>query len=92
MLENLSCYQKMNFLHDVNNYFWDEHHLFRLFADNIVQRCVPEVEILCHLQACHSSPAGGHHAGNHTLSKNFQSGYYWPIIHKYAYTFTKACD
>lgn len=53
---------------------------------------VPEVEMLSVLEACHSSPFGGHHSGIRTARKILQCGYYWPTIHQDAHEFAKACD
>ena len=44
------------------------------------------------LEACHSSPVGGHHNGIQTAHKILQRGYYWPTLHQDAYEFAKACD
>ena len=44
------------------------------------------------LQACHSSPIGGHHAGDQIARKVLQSGYYWPSIFKDAYDLVKTCN
>ena len=54
--------------------------------------CVPEVEMLSVLEACHSSLVGGHHSGIQTAHKIFQCVYYWPTIHQDAHEFAKACD
>ena len=40
------------------------------------------------LEACHSSPVGGHHSGICTAHKIFQCGYYWLNIHQDA----QSCD
>ena len=44
------------------------------------------------LEACHSSPVGGHHSGVRTAHKILQCGYYWPNLHQDAHEFAKACD
>ena len=61
-------------------------------VDGLIQRCVPEVEMLSVLEAFHSSPVGGHHNGIRTTHKILQCGYYWPTIHQDAHEFAKACD
>ena len=66
--------------------------MYRICADGIILRCVPEVEMLSVLEACHSSPIGGHHSGIHTAHKILQCGYYCPTIHQDAHEFAKACD
>ena len=50
-------------MHNVKKLFWDEIYLYRSFGDGLIQCCVPEVKILSVLEACHSSPIGGHHSG-----------------------------
>ena len=53
---------------------------------------MPEVDMLSVLEACHSSPVGGHHSGIWTAHKILQCGYYWPTIHRDDHEFTKECD
>ena len=88
----LSFHQRKKFMHDVKKFFWDEPYLYRSCADGIIRPCVPEVEILSVLEACHSSPVGGHHSGIRTAHKILQCGYYWPTIHQDAHDFAKSCD
>lgn len=90
--ENLSFHQRKKFLHDVTHYFWDELYLFRCCADNIIRRCIPKMDMLNILEACHSSPISGHHAGDRTARKVLQSGYYWPTLFKEVYEFMRRCD
>lgn len=66
MPENIFFHQRKKFLYDVTQYFWDEPYLFRRRADCVIRRCVPDVEMLNILEACHASPVGGHHAGDRT--------------------------
>ena len=66
--------------------------MYRCCADGLIRRCVPEVEMLSVLEACHSSLVGGHHSGIQTAHKIFQCVYYWPTIHQDAHEFAKACD
>ena len=42
----------------------------------IIRRCVPEGEQSKILKECHSSPYGGHFAGDKTAHKILQSGFY----------------
>ena len=53
---------------------------------------MPECEIFSVLEACHSSPVGGHQSGIRTAHKILQCGYYWPTLHQDAHEFAKACD
>ena len=76
VLSDLTFHQKKKFLHDVKNFFWDGHYLYRNCANRIIRRCLPKVEILRVLEACHSSLVGGHLSGIRTMHKIFQCGYY----------------
>ncbi|XP_015165371.1 uncharacterized protein [Solanum tuberosum] len=69
LLEGLTIQQRKRFLHDVGKYFWDEPYLYRVCANNIIRGCIPEAEMLHILEACHSSPVGGHHGGARTTHK-----------------------
>ena len=89
---DLSFHQRKKFMHDVKKFFWDGTYLYRICADGFIWRCVPEVEMLSVLEACHSSPVGGHHSSIRTAYKILQCGYYWPTTHQDSHEFTKACD
>lgn len=67
--DNLTFHQRKKFFHDMTHYFWDEPYLFQRYTYNIIRRCVPEVDVLCILEACHASPIGGHHAGDERLGR-----------------------
>ncbi|WMV38062.1 hypothetical protein MTR67_031447 [Solanum verrucosum] len=47
-------------------------------VDDAIEQCVPEVEMMKILYACHSSPIEGQHGGTRTATKLLQSGFYWP--------------
>nr|XP_016432369.1 PREDICTED: uncharacterized protein LOC107759025 [Nicotiana tabacum] len=83
---------RRRFLHDVRLYMWDEPFLYRLYADQLVRRCVLEEEISSILHSCHASPYRGHHGGDRTTQKVLQSGFYWPKLFKDAHAFVKMCD
>ncbi|PIN10158.1 DNA-directed DNA polymerase [Handroanthus impetiginosus] len=42
---DLSTQQKKKFLFDIRRYFWDEPFLFKQCSDNILRRCVLEIEM-----------------------------------------------
>ena len=44
------------------------------------------------LEACHSSPVGGHHSRIRTTDMILQCEYYFPIIHQDAPEFSKLCE
>ncbi|PIN09694.1 DNA-directed DNA polymerase [Handroanthus impetiginosus] len=84
---DLSTQQKKKVLFDTRRYFWDEPFLFKQCSDNILRRCVPEVEMNDILEQCHASPCGGHFQGDRTAAKILQSGFHWPNLLKDAHSF-----
>ena len=89
---DLSFHQRKKFMHDVKKFFWDDPYLCWSCVDGIILCWVPEVKMLSVLEACHSSPVGGHHSCIRTSHKILQCGFYWPTIHQDAHEFSKACD
>ncbi|XP_070039098.1 uncharacterized protein [Nicotiana tomentosiformis] len=57
---DLSSVQKKKFFRDYYMYYWDEPYLFKICVDNMIRRCIPEIDQSSVLQACHASPYGGH--------------------------------
>ncbi|KAJ9539557.1 hypothetical protein OSB04_032290 [Centaurea solstitialis] len=80
------------FLHESKQYVWDDPHLFKMGADQVLRRCVPDWEMQNILQDCHASPYGGHFGGQRTAAKILQSGFFWPTIFKDSFEFVKKCD
>ena len=72
-------------MHDVKKFFWDDPYLYSSCANGLIWRCVPKVEMLSILEACHSSSVGGHHSGIRTTHKILQCVYYWPTIYQDAH-------
>ncbi|XP_019227149.1 PREDICTED: uncharacterized protein LOC109208485 [Nicotiana attenuata] len=62
--------------------YWDEPYLFKICTGGVILRCVPEEEQLGILEACHSSPYGGHHGGARTATKVLSCGFYWTTLYK----------
>ena len=83
--------EKDRFFAQIKYYFWEDPELFRICADQIIRRCVPESEHLSILNFCHTLACGGHFSGRKTAAKVLQSGFYWPTLFKDAYTFGKEC-
>ena len=90
--EEYTWNQRKKFLHDARFYVWDDPHLFKAGADNVLRRCVTKEEARSILWHCHSSPYGDHHSGDRTTAKVLQSGFFWPSIFKDAYEFVRCCD
>ncbi|XP_070032597.1 uncharacterized protein [Nicotiana tomentosiformis] len=89
---DLSSVQKKKFFRDSHKYYWDEPYLFRICVDNMIRRCIPEIDQSSVLQACHASPYGGLFGGVRTAAKVLESGFYWPTVFKDAHLWVKGCD
>ena len=77
---------------DAKHYFWDEPFLYKQGADQMIRKCVPAEEWTSIMEACHSSPYGGHAGPAKTAAKILQSGFFWPSLFKDTYNFVKTCD
>nr|GEZ68381.1 reverse transcriptase domain-containing protein [Tanacetum cinerariifolium] len=69
IVKGMTSQQKNKFFKDVKHYFWDDPFLFKIFADQVIRRCVHGKEALDILEACHNRPTGGHHGANLTAKK-----------------------
>ena len=83
--------EKDRFFAQIKYYFWEDPELFKICADQIIRRCVPESEQLSILNFCHTLACGGHFSGRKTVAKVLQSGFYWPTLFKDAYDFSQKC-
>nr|GEV11208.1 reverse transcriptase domain-containing protein [Tanacetum cinerariifolium] len=57
----MSFQQKKKLFKDVKHYFWDDPYLFKIYAYQVIRRCVHGQEAVDILTACHNGPTGGHH-------------------------------
>nr|GEU44551.1 reverse transcriptase domain-containing protein [Tanacetum cinerariifolium] len=92
IVKGMSSQQKKKFFKDVKHYFWDDPYLFKIYADQVIRRCVHVQEVVDILTACHNGPIGGHHGANLTAKKFFDSGFYWPSIYRDAHDLVTWCD
>nr|GEY40576.1 reverse transcriptase domain-containing protein [Tanacetum cinerariifolium] len=92
VVKGMSSQQKKKFFKDVKHYFWEDPFLFKICADQVIQRCVHGQEAIDILKACHNGPTEGHHGPNYTAKKVFDSRFYWPIIYRDAHYLFKSCD
>nr|GEU38593.1 reverse transcriptase domain-containing protein [Tanacetum cinerariifolium] len=92
IVKGMSSQQKSKFFKDVKHYFWDDPFLFKIYADQVIRRCVSGQEAVEILKACHYGPTGGHHGLNYTAKKVFDLGFYWPTIYHDAQDLVKNCD
>ncbi|GKB25335.1 reverse transcriptase domain-containing protein [Tanacetum coccineum] len=87
LVKGMSSQQKKKFFKDVRHYLWDDPYLFRISADQIIQRCVDGQEAMDILQACHNGPTGGHHGPSYTAKNVFDFIFFWPTIYRDAQDF-----
>nr|GEU95948.1 reverse transcriptase domain-containing protein [Tanacetum cinerariifolium] len=83
IVKGMTSQQKNKFFKDVKHYFWDDLFLFKIYADQVIWRCVHGKEALDVLVACHNRPTGGHNGANLTAKKIFDAGFFWLIIYKF---------
>ncbi|KAJ9697274.1 hypothetical protein PVL29_009183 [Vitis rotundifolia] len=60
---------KKHFFAKIHAYYWEEPFLFKYCADQIIRKCVPELEQQGILKHCHESACGGHFASQKTAMK-----------------------
>ncbi|GJS09217.1 reverse transcriptase domain-containing protein [Tanacetum coccineum] len=75
----MSSQQKNKFFKDVKHYFWDDPFMFKIYANQVIRRCVHGKEALDILEACHNGPTGGHHGANLTAKKVFDADFMGPF-------------
>ncbi|XP_070029445.1 uncharacterized protein [Nicotiana sylvestris] len=78
----LSSNKRKKLKRDNLDYYWEELYLFKICNDGVIRRYVPEEEQMSILDACHSSPYGGHHGRASTASKVLSYSFYWPTLYK----------
>nr|GEY18281.1 DNA-directed DNA polymerase [Tanacetum cinerariifolium] len=92
IVKGMSSQQKNKFFKDVKHYFWDDPFLFKIYADQVIRRCVHDQEAIDILKACHYGPTRGHHSPNYTTKKVFDLRFYWPTIYCDAQDLVKTYD
>nr|GEV07617.1 hypothetical protein [Tanacetum cinerariifolium] len=65
VVKGISSQQKKKFFKGVKHYFWDDPFLFKIYADQVIRRCVHGQEAIDILKACHNGPTGGRHGLNY---------------------------
>ncbi|XP_075076478.1 uncharacterized protein LOC142163123 [Nicotiana tabacum] len=89
---DLSSVQRKRFFRESRQYYWDEPYLFRICLDNMIRRCVPEIEQFSVLQACHASAYGGNFGGVRTTAKVLEAAFFWPTVFKDTHLWVKGCN
>nr|KYP51742.1 Retrovirus-related Pol polyprotein from transposon 412 family [Cajanus cajan] len=90
--EDLNWHQRKKMINDAKLYVWDDPHLFKIGAENLLRRCVTKEEAKDILWHCHNLPYGGHFNGERTAAKVLQSGFFWPTLFKDAHGYVQRCD
>ena len=80
-----------HFLSQVRRYIWDDPELFKIGADQVIRRCVPDHEIEGVLAHCHFYACGGHFSAKKTGHRVLEQGFFWPTIFKDANLFVRSC-
>ncbi|KAI3676097.1 hypothetical protein L1987_85696 [Smallanthus sonchifolius] len=65
--------------------------LFKVGADQLIRRCIPESEILAVLELAHASACGGHFSCQKTGRQVLSCRLFWPTIFKDAFEFAQTC-
>ncbi|GKB54476.1 putative nucleotidyltransferase, ribonuclease H [Tanacetum coccineum] len=89
--EHWSKQQKNYFFSQLKYYIWEDPELYKMCADQVIRRCVPDHEHMDILAHCHSYTYGGYFSAKKTGHKVLQSGFFWPTIFKDAHLIVKAC-
>ncbi|CAM8923882.1 unnamed protein product [Rhodiola kirilowii] len=84
--------QCMKLRHDARYYLWDDPYLWKIGADQILRRCIPDNEIASVISFCHEFACGGHFGPRRTARKILDSGFFWPSIFRDACEKCKKCD
>nr|XP_027076937.1 uncharacterized protein LOC113700672 [Coffea arabica] len=72
---------------DAKYFIWDDPYLWKRCADQVMRRCVSEMEFQSILAFCHTFACGGHFGPKRTAHKVLESGFYWLSLFKDAYVF-----
>ncbi|XP_070007222.1 uncharacterized protein [Nicotiana sylvestris] len=89
---DLSRDQRKKLQSEVTNYFWNEPLLFKLCANGVNRRSVPDREMASILSRCHDGAAGGHYGGNRTAANVMEISFYCPTLYKDAHVYIAAYD
>ncbi|XP_076952175.1 uncharacterized protein LOC143625787 [Bidens hawaiensis] len=83
--------KKKHLMAQAKQYIWDDSGLFKIGADQMIRRCIPEEDVRSVLEHAHSSACGGHFSGQNTARKVLTSGFYWPTLFRDAHEFATCC-
>ncbi|RDY05462.1 Retrovirus-related Pol polyprotein, partial [Mucuna pruriens] len=77
---------------DAKYYIWDDPYLWRICNDQVIRRCIPDIEIKSVLQIFHAAFGGGHYGSTRTTRKVLDCGFYWLTIFRDAYQFVSTYE
>ena len=88
----LSKAQRDKIKSDAKYFAWDDPYLWKHYADQVIQSCVPENKIISILTFCHSYACGGHFGAKRMVRKVLECGFYWPSLFRDSYSVCKSCE
>ncbi|CAM9000014.1 unnamed protein product [Rhodiola kirilowii] len=77
--------QCMKLRHDARFYVWDDPYLWKIGVDQLLRRCIPDIEIASVISFCHEHACGGHFGPRRTARKILDSGFFWPSVFRDSY-------
>jgi hypothetical protein len=83
---------KKKIIRDSRLHLWDDLYLYRVCADGILRRCIPNFETWKIFECCYSSPYRSHYGAFRTNAKVWQSGFYWPTMYDDVKSFIRRCS
>nr|GEX56425.1 reverse transcriptase domain-containing protein [Tanacetum cinerariifolium] len=66
IVKGMSSQQKKKFFKDIKYYFWNDPYLFKIYADQVISRCVHGQEVVDILTSFHNGTTRGHYGANLT--------------------------
>jgi len=89
---SFSKFEKVNMKSEAKYFVWEDPILWRIGSDQVIRRCVPNIEMPYVLEFCHSSPFGGYYGTQRTSRKVLDCGLYWSTIFKYTWRVYENCE
>ncbi|CAN6685843.1 unnamed protein product [Malus baccata var. baccata] len=84
-------HQRDKLRHEARFYVLDDPYLWKYCSDQVIRRCVHDMEFNSILNFCHTYACGGHFGTQRTALKVLECGFYWPTLFKDARTFCMSC-
>ncbi|CAM8959623.1 unnamed protein product [Rhodiola kirilowii] len=84
--------QCMKLRHDARFYVWDDPYLWKIGVDQLLRRCIPDIEIASVVSFCHEHACGGHFGPRRIARKILDSGFFWPSVFRDSYEHCRRCD